>query len=99
MKLYYSAIIYIVIAAMAGLGLQLKSNDVLSKSEKKGFAFTMAILMIVSLAEWTGVIVEGKSTVLIPLHKLVKCIYTTLGSDPGNTTTGTEKTKKLMKAY
>lgn len=71
---YYSAIIYLAVVSLVVLFLQLKSNAILLEKEKRGFAFAVGIVVIVSLAEWLGVVLDGKPAGYRILHMLVKCV-------------------------
>ncbi len=75
---YYFVTIFFAVFMMAVLKIMVCGNDLLKKDSKKKFDQISTFVIITSLAEWLGVILDGGPAFLRPVHMVVKMVELSL---------------------
>lgn len=78
MKEYYTAIIGMTVLAMITMQAAVSYNVSLDKERRKVTQLLFRIIIVTSLCEWGGVMLDGAEARLIPLHLIVKAVELSL---------------------
>lgn len=78
MDKYYTACTAMVVFSMVIMLISVRFNIGLVKKRRQASATLFAFIIIGAFCEWSGVMLDGKSASLIPLHILVKTIELSL---------------------
>lgn len=70
---YYTAIIFITVFSMIIMIVATVTNSFMPAERKRSFILTFVFIMIVTLAEWLGVFLDGKAAGLRAFHLAAKC--------------------------
>ncbi len=71
---YYTAVVVLSCLALCVLGIQVFQNARFSKSTKRRFYLTYAVVILATFAEWAGVTLNGAPSWTVEIHAVVKCI-------------------------
>lgn len=78
MDKYYTASMIMTVVTMVIMLISVKFNIGLSKKQRQASAILFGLIVVGTVCEWSGVLLDGKSAVLIPLHIFVKTIELSL---------------------
>ena len=78
MKEYYTAVIGMTVLAMITMQAAVSYNVSLDKERRKVTQLLFRIIIVTSLCEWGGVMLDGAEARLIPLHLIVKAVELSL---------------------
>ena len=73
MSVYYSAIVYLCWVSLGVLCLLVHENDRLDGRDKKPFYLTFALIALSALAEYCGVLLDGRAELPSGMLRFVKC--------------------------
>lgn len=78
MKEYYTAVIGMTVLAMVIMQAAVDYNVSLDKERRKVTKLLFRIIIVTSLCEWSGVMLDGAAVRFIPLHLVVKAVELSL---------------------
>ncbi|MCI2046206.1 MAG: hypothetical protein LKJ90_00610 [Faecalibacterium sp.] len=70
---YYSAVIFIALFSMSIMIVVVQENDIMPERKKHGFVLTFSLVLVVAIAEWIGVCLDGAAHLQL-LHIAAKVI-------------------------